>query len=491
MEGGDRRWSHEALGAFRIVATAKRSDGTRVESAPVRIETTYEGALLQQWWYRLAPGSRVELLTRDPRYPDAPDDETLLGGSLRNPDCFGGDHKGRRIMGFLIPPMDGTYDFGLISDDASEVWLSTDATPGNKRKIMEIADGWVDDGQWDRYPGQKAVGIPLRQGQRYYIEILHRQDWGGELLQLGWRRPDGVQERPIPIRHFIPLRMPEPFLRRMARLAAPLGSCPLDGIDDATVAYATRRLRTAYNGPLVELRRADGAVKAWLPDGHGWLSNDSPAVGGGETLGAWRGTGAVRVVVWFDQSGGDRHARAPDRGVEPALEGDGPFVIAFKDKRRLHTPELTTGQWAGPGRHDTVTIVATCLYRSGTVLFQAEFPQGQRIGFESEGTFDYPNGDKGRLQGWRLPFMDRLQVATFLVRRQDRAVRLNQREVAYRRSSEGLMDATGFATFGAQRNGGWDADAAFGELILIPRALDMVQVQRLEASQAVAFGVVP
>jgi hypothetical protein len=473
-----------------VVATAKQADGSTVESTPVRIEVTYEGAMLQQWWYGLGQGKSLDALRNDPRFPDRPDRETLLDSSWRNPDC-GGDFHGRRIRGYLIPPQDGAYDFGMCADNGCEVHLSTDASSANKRKILGIAHDWVDDGQWDRFPGQKAQHIPLKAGQRYYCEVLHHQEDGREVLHLGWTRPDGVVERPIPLKHFMPLRMPETFPQRIARLAVPADGCPLDRLDGATLACSTRRLRSAYTGPLVELRRAqDGQVKTWLPDGRGWLSAAS-SDGAGATLGAWKGDGVVRVVRWFDQSGNGFDARAPDEGHAAGLEGSGPYLVAFDGRQRLVTPELTTQQWAGPGRHNTLTIVSTLRFRSGAVIFQALFPQDDRIGIESMDFWDYPCSGRGRMGGWSRSLLDRLQVAAFQVAGDDRQARINLDIVHATRWDRSLRDGKGTAGFGAQPDGDWSSESAIGEFILFPRALDQSRLLALEASQAQAFAIVP
>ncbi|MHC4283284.1 MAG: PA14 domain-containing protein [Planctomycetota bacterium] len=39
------------------------------------------------------------------------------------------------MHGFLYPPVSGDYTFWISSDDASELWLSTDDNPANKALI--------------------------------------------------------------------------------------------------------------------------------------------------------------------------------------------------------------------------------------------------------------------------------------------------------------------------------------------------------------------
>src|SRR5687768_10669979 len=60
-----------------------------------------------------------------------------------------GDNYGTRVRGYVIPPTTGNYTFSISSDDRSELWLSTDATPANKRRIAYVG-GWTNSRQWDK-----------------------------------------------------------------------------------------------------------------------------------------------------------------------------------------------------------------------------------------------------------------------------------------------------------------------------------------------------
>jgi predicted esterase len=48
------------------------------------------------------------------------------------------DNFGERIRGYICPPATGSYSFWISSNDDSELWLSTDATAANKRKIAYV-----------------------------------------------------------------------------------------------------------------------------------------------------------------------------------------------------------------------------------------------------------------------------------------------------------------------------------------------------------------
>jgi ELWxxDGT repeat protein len=108
-----------------------------------------------------------------------------------------GDNYGSRVRGYVIPPATGNYTFWIASDDRSELWLSTDATPANKRRIASVA-GWTNSRQWDKYTGQTSAPVSLVAGRKYYVEALLKEGTGGDHLAVGWQLPDATMERPIP-----------------------------------------------------------------------------------------------------------------------------------------------------------------------------------------------------------------------------------------------------------------------------------------------------
>ncbi|MGV3588960.1 MAG: nucleoside hydrolase-like domain-containing protein [Adhaeribacter sp.] len=106
------------------------------------------------------------------------------------------DNYGSRIRGYICPPQTGNYTFFIAGDDHSELWLSTDENPVNKRKIAGV-NGWTDPREWNKYSSQRSVAIRLESGKRYYIEALQKDGAGGDNLAVGWQLPNGAQERPI------------------------------------------------------------------------------------------------------------------------------------------------------------------------------------------------------------------------------------------------------------------------------------------------------
>jgi hypothetical protein len=148
--------------------------------------------------YRGIPGTAVGNLTASPRFPAAPNLSDLIG-SFESAD-LNEDNYGEKLSGYLIPPMSGSYVFYLASDDTSQLWLSTDENPANKRMIVEetswnIARDW--QGQRNPIntntflPSRRSAPITLQAGKWYSVEALHKEADGGDHIAVTWKLPGG------------------------------------------------------------------------------------------------------------------------------------------------------------------------------------------------------------------------------------------------------------------------------------------------------------
>ena len=96
---------------------------------------------------------------------------------------------GARSRGYLCAPRTGSYVFYIASDDHSALYLSTDGEPANRQRIAYV-DELVGPRDWTAYPGQQSVAIDLVAGQRYYLEVLHKESGYGAHLAVAWRLPN-------------------------------------------------------------------------------------------------------------------------------------------------------------------------------------------------------------------------------------------------------------------------------------------------------------
>ncbi len=116
-----------------------------------------------------------------------------------------GSDYARRISGFFVPPATADYVFFVNSDDASELYLSTDNKPANKRLIAQETS-WADPFQWlgggsslsqkrsDQWSPDGGTTVPyqtgirLNVGQKYYMEVIQREGSGGDNVEVTYKK---------------------------------------------------------------------------------------------------------------------------------------------------------------------------------------------------------------------------------------------------------------------------------------------------------------
>jgi hypothetical protein len=164
-----------------------KTDGG-IEKGPVWSFTTADGIskkIVRQWWTSIS-GTAVNALTGSPDYPNNPTGTEVL-------DLFEGptdwaDNYGTRMYGWLIPPQSGDYTFWIAGDDASELWLSTDAEPANAAVIARVAS-WTNSQEWGKEAGQKSAAVKLQAGSKYFIQALQKEGTGGDNIAVSWQGP--------------------------------------------------------------------------------------------------------------------------------------------------------------------------------------------------------------------------------------------------------------------------------------------------------------
>ena len=81
----------------------------------------------------------------------------------------------------------------ISADDRGALFLSTDATPDNKIVIAFTPDSTAS-GDYEKHPEQATGPIALKAGQRYYLEVLYKQDDGKNNLSVAWQIPGEERE---------------------------------------------------------------------------------------------------------------------------------------------------------------------------------------------------------------------------------------------------------------------------------------------------------
>ncbi|WP_460920738.1 PKD domain-containing protein, partial [Pontibacter brevis] len=176
---------------FRLTVTdnggASASDEAAVTVHPA---TASSSPIVREFWAGVS-GTRVA----DIPLHTAPTSTSQL--TLFESPKYTGDNYGVRVRAYVHAPATGSYTFWIASDDHSELWLSTDESPANKRRIAYL-ESHTNSREWTRYPSQKSAAVSLQAGRKYYIEALHKEGAGADHLAVGWQLPDGTQELPIP-----------------------------------------------------------------------------------------------------------------------------------------------------------------------------------------------------------------------------------------------------------------------------------------------------
>lgn len=109
-----------------------------------------------------------------------------------------------QMIGLFKAPATGGYTFYIASDEAAKVWLSTDADPANKVKIIEF-NSWTYSKQKFYQPTTISNTVQLQAGSLYYMEIWNYNYGGSGHFDIGVQVPgDGSAPNKMPfIQHIV------------------------------------------------------------------------------------------------------------------------------------------------------------------------------------------------------------------------------------------------------------------------------------------------
>lgn len=144
--------------------------------------------------FSTVPTSKVTV-TRTYVFPIS---NTVSTGGLETPTWENGGNIAGRFEGYILPPADGNYTFWVCSDDASELWLSTDENPANAVKICGVS-GWTGQRAWTSEAGQKSVEIPMVSTKAYFFYGTWKEGGGGDGISIAWGCPQAFITGPTVI----------------------------------------------------------------------------------------------------------------------------------------------------------------------------------------------------------------------------------------------------------------------------------------------------
>jgi hypothetical protein len=188
-------WDNVAAGSYAISAKAIDDQNASTYSATVNVNVfsgscTSTGTISREFWDGVSGTSVSNIPVH--LSPTSVNELSLL----ESPSNIGVNY-GTRIRGYICSPATGNYIFWISGNDNCELWLSADDNEINKTRIAFV-NGSTGIRQWNKYGTQQSVLISLVAGKKYYVEVLHKQGVGTDNLAVGWQKPDGTLERPIP-----------------------------------------------------------------------------------------------------------------------------------------------------------------------------------------------------------------------------------------------------------------------------------------------------
>jgi autotransporter-associated beta strand protein len=266
-----------AVGSYRCVVTTP--SGTLISnSVPLTINSTLvrtPGGLRREVWNGIG-GTTIADLTSIASFPRFPSLSGVVASAEGSTDYS--DNYGQKLSGWIKPPATGKYKFFLTSNDASQLWLSTNDSASNKVKIADLP---YAVGFRAYSSGAQSVWIDLVAGQKYYLEILQKDGTGGDHLSVAWQLPGeaapATNSAPID-GIYLECDQYQPLLTNHWKLDEASGSACADSVGATTVTLYNSPVRVAgilngavtFNGTTqyartyVDVSETNGAVSLWF-----------------------------------------------------------------------------------------------------------------------------------------------------------------------------------------------------------------------------------
>ena len=99
-----------------------------------------------------------------------------------------GDHYFSRTRGYLYIPVSGTYEFAITGNEQLSLMMSDDHTEDEVKTIAYLERN-TEEYNFDTYDSQLSGPLYLEGGRFHYIELLHRETWGGDYYNVFWKTP--------------------------------------------------------------------------------------------------------------------------------------------------------------------------------------------------------------------------------------------------------------------------------------------------------------
>lgn len=149
--------------------------------------TLRDGVAKFSAWLGISGG--LQNLLDDPRYQAGTPDVVGAMFGMNSRDVFptdANDNYGATMEAILTPAESGNYRFFIYSDDASQLFLSTDDKAANLAQIAEET-GCCNFFTEPDSP-RTSEPIALTAGKKYFIRLVYKEGGGGDYGQVAWRK---------------------------------------------------------------------------------------------------------------------------------------------------------------------------------------------------------------------------------------------------------------------------------------------------------------
>ncbi|MCK5834804.1 MAG: hypothetical protein KAG98_03615 [Lentisphaeria bacterium] len=146
------------------------------------------GFATEEYWSGIS-GTQIADLTGDLNYSTKPTQVKRV--SQLETNLNGGHDYGRKVSGYIHPPITGNYTFYVSGDDSVEFHLALEGQP---LSLIASTSSWTNFRQWDKYSKQRSVSLDLDSTKKYYFELLHKEAGGGNHYSVAWEIDGGSKE---------------------------------------------------------------------------------------------------------------------------------------------------------------------------------------------------------------------------------------------------------------------------------------------------------
>jgi hypothetical protein len=170
-----------------VTDTSKNAVAEGTQTVVYSYLATRTGVLRFAYWTGIE-GTPVDNLLADERYPASPTGSGAVY-SFNSRDFFPTDsleNYGAVMEGFITPTESGNYRFFVSSDDASQLYLSTDATEANLQFMAEETACCNAFTEPDSF--RTSEPFAMTAGTPYFVRFMYKEGGGGDYGQVAWRR---------------------------------------------------------------------------------------------------------------------------------------------------------------------------------------------------------------------------------------------------------------------------------------------------------------